>query len=83
MSAFLQSGRSDQQKLGEIKVRFRPRADIGSRPLWSTQPQFRKSNTSAEDHPFASDFEYFHHFIVAISRQFAFIRLIKSRQVIN
>jgi hypothetical protein len=28
MSAFLQSGRSDHQKLSEIKVRFRPEADI-------------------------------------------------------
>ena len=26
MSAFLQSGRSDHQKLSEIKVRFRPKA---------------------------------------------------------
>ena len=28
MSAFLHSGRSDRQKLGEIKVRFRPEADF-------------------------------------------------------
>ena len=28
MSAFPESGRSDQQKLGETKVRFRPQADI-------------------------------------------------------
>jgi len=28
MSAFLESGRSDRQKLGEIKVRFRPEADL-------------------------------------------------------
>ena len=29
MSAFLQSGRSDQQNLAVINVRFRPKADIG------------------------------------------------------
>jgi len=28
MSAFLQSGRLDWQKLGEIRVRFRPEADM-------------------------------------------------------
>jgi len=28
MSAFPETGRSDQQKLGKIKVRFRPIADI-------------------------------------------------------
>jgi hypothetical protein len=28
MSAFPESGRSDWQKLGEIKVRFRPQADV-------------------------------------------------------
>jgi len=28
MSAFPESGRSDQQKLGEIKVRFRPKAVV-------------------------------------------------------
>ena len=28
MSAFPESGRSDQQKLGEIKVRFRPQAAV-------------------------------------------------------
>ena len=28
MSAFLQSGRSDQQKLSQIRVRFRPEAAI-------------------------------------------------------
>jgi hypothetical protein len=28
MSAFPESGRSDRQKLGEIRVRFRPRADV-------------------------------------------------------
>ncbi len=28
MSAFLQSGRSDRQKLGQIRVRFRPEAAV-------------------------------------------------------
>ena len=28
MSAFIESGRSDRQKLGEIRVCFRPQADI-------------------------------------------------------
>jgi hypothetical protein len=28
MSAFPESGRSDQQKLGEIRVRFRPEAVV-------------------------------------------------------
>ncbi len=33
MSAFLQSDGSDRQKLGEIRVRFRPGADIDLRDL--------------------------------------------------
>ena len=35
MSAFPESGRSDQKKLGEIKVRFRPKAAIGLRLGWA------------------------------------------------
>ncbi len=31
MSAFPESGRSDRQRLGEIRVRFRPEADISTR----------------------------------------------------
>jgi len=31
MSAFPESGRSDRQKLGEIRVRFRPQADMTTR----------------------------------------------------
>jgi len=30
MSAFPESGRSDRQKLGDIRVRFRPGADVDS-----------------------------------------------------
>ena len=33
-SAFPETGRSDQQKLGEIKVRFRPGAVIRRPYLW-------------------------------------------------
>ncbi len=41
MSAFLQSGRSDRQKLGEIRVRFRPIAvvDINKKAGWNTPAQ--------------------------------------------
>jgi len=46
MSAFPESGRSDRQKLGEIRVRFRPEADLHkcaealanhSVPTWPTK----------------------------------------------
>ena len=35
MSAYLQSGRSNRWKSGEIRVRFRPEADVGRRPSTS------------------------------------------------
>jgi len=33
MSAFPESGRSDRQKLGEIRVRLRPEADVRNWPI--------------------------------------------------